>query len=143
MYTIDDHDELIELTGAPKMETGAPHPIVFSTERSLAISYWVRESEELAIIRFHRPSFHLFGPPNDEAIRGHPLAPRGLTSYRMFQVLNSSLVRHLERMNSVHPRHDPKRFQDRKHYILTFHDSTFECLARGFEAVVERIQAPG
>jgi hypothetical protein len=34
-------------------------------------------------------------------------------------------------MNSVHYRHDPERFRVLNHYILSFHDSTFECVAEG------------
>jgi hypothetical protein len=35
-------------------------------------------------------------------------------------------------MNSVHPDHDPERFRSSKHYVLSFHDSTFECVADGY-----------
>jgi hypothetical protein len=75
----------------------------------------------------------MFGPPNDEAFAGHPLSVRGLTPYGVFEVKNSSWVRRLERMNSVHPRHKPERFARLKHFIFTFHDTTFECIAEGFE----------
>jgi hypothetical protein len=82
---------------------------------------------------------HRFGPPNEDAFSGHPLANRGLRSSGAFRVDNSSLVRQLERMNSVHNRHDPKRFQILKHYIFTFHYSTFECVAESFDSRIEHV----
>jgi hypothetical protein len=36
-------------------------------------------------------------------------------------------------MNSVHPYHKPERFWELQHLIFSFHDSTFECICRGFE----------
>jgi hypothetical protein len=89
--------------------------------------------EAIAVVRFRWPSAHMFGPPNDEAFSGHPLAARGLRPYRVFEVQQSSWIRSLERMNSVHPGHNRERFlKGRRHYIFAFHDSTFECIAEGF-----------
>jgi hypothetical protein len=39
-------------------------------------------------------------------------------------------------MNSVHPYHRPEAFADLHHYVFAFHDSTFECIARGFNATL-------
>jgi hypothetical protein len=41
-------------------------------------------------------------------------------------------------MNSVHPYHDPKQFEELNHYVFTFHDSTFECVARGLEVTIRK-----
>jgi hypothetical protein len=35
-------------------------------------------------------------------------------------------------MNSVHPRHRPEHFKSYRHFVLAFHDSTFECIAEGY-----------
>ena len=35
------------------------------------------EKESVATVCFERAYAHLFGPPNDEAFSGHPLAERG------------------------------------------------------------------
>ncbi len=74
----------------------------------------------------------MFGPPNDEAFAGHPLASRGLQPYGAFEVLASSWIRQLERMNAVHRHHDPEDFAVYRHIVLAFHDSTFECIAEGY-----------
>jgi hypothetical protein len=94
------------------------------------------QGEPIAIVEFSRPRAHIFGAPNDEALEGHPLASRGLESYRIFDVKDSSWIRSLIRMNSVHPRHDPARFATLRHFIFTFHDSTFECVAQSLEVTL-------
>jgi hypothetical protein len=162
MYPVDDKDNVIEITGAPKLDPGAPCPMVLSDEHCLILSYIVFEKQPIppprpggglqvifaepsetkwAIVQFHRPWAHMFGPPGDETLSGHPLASRGLGCYAIHEVRNSSWVRQLEKMNSVHPRHNPKTYDGLKHYAFAFHDSTFECIARGFEATM--VTGPG
>ena len=93
---------------------------------------------EVAIVRFQAPYSHSFGPPNDEALADHALRSHGLKPYSWFEVLDSSLIQSLERMNSHHPQHRPERFRAYHHYIATFHDSTFECVARGLDVQLHR-----
>lgn len=90
----------------------------------------------MALIHFPGYEAYLFGPPNDEAFQGHPLASRGLHPYGAFRIDRSSWIRRLERMNAVHPYHNPERYGELKHFIFAFHDSTFECVARGFSTWV-------
>jgi hypothetical protein len=103
---------------------------------------WVRvvdissEGEPIALVEFERYKVFMFGPPNDEAFNGHPLYERGLKPYSVFEIKNSSWVRRLERMNSVHPYHKAEQFERLKHYIFAFHDSTFECVAEGFKVSI-------
>ena len=149
MYTVDSQDSVHELTGLPQSSVGAPLPWVLADEHAVVVAYICEQhgesrdgttanvvnsessSEEIAIVRFACYA-HFFGPPNDEAFRGHPLAERGLEPYGSFRVEDSSWIRHLERMNSVHPYHDRRRFAELHHYILSFHDSIFECVADSF-----------
>jgi hypothetical protein len=88
--------------------------------------------ELVALVSFDHPYAHMFGPPNDEAFEGHPLAVRGLQPYSVFEVRDSSWIRRLERMNSVHEHHLPERFAKYRHFIFAFHDTTFECVSEGF-----------
>ena len=46
--------------------------------------------------------------------------------------MDSEWIEESRKEDSVHPRFDPARFNNYKHYIITFHDSTFECIAQGF-----------
>lgn len=151
MYSVDELDTVVELLDVPQSSVGAPIPMLLSGEHFLHLAYILQknmdswdgreprvvgehsEGESCALVRFRRPYAHMFGPPNDEAFDGHPLAARGLTPYAVFEVKNSSWIRTLERMNSIHPCHNPERFANLKHFIFAFHDKTFECVADGFE----------
>jgi hypothetical protein len=149
MYQVHD-DRVIEIKDAPRPDVGAPLPAVVGHEDRLLLAYIVSApvpawdgtyvnvvspksaNEQIAIVTFERPYCHLFGPPNDEAFQGHPLAARGLEPYSVSEIAKSSWVHALERMNAVHPYHRPESFSEYHHYIFAFHDSTFECVARGF-----------
>lgn len=141
MYTVDDKDNVVSLEGLPRSDVGAPIPFVFSDEFTTIVTYIMRDAnspraDDTAFVKFHMCYAHMFGPPNEEAFRGHPLAGRGLKPFGAFRVEHSSWVRQLERMNSVHRYHKPESFDTLRHYILTFHDSTFECLAESFSVKV-------
>jgi len=152
MYQVDELDIVVGLDDCPRPDIGAPLPLVLGDDYNLVLAYLVAEPDPhwdgtyvqvvspqsegllVAVIRFHRPYAHMFGPPNDEAFTGHPLAARGLEAYSVAEVRNSSWLRRLERMNSVHHNHDRAQFMDsRRHFIWAFHDSTFECIAHGFD----------
>ncbi len=154
MYQVDDRDRVVELKDFPQSSVGAPCPLVLSDEYVTVVAFYLHtvepswdgttprsigpdtSGEEVAIVRFEPSHAILFGPPNDEAFSGHPLAKRGLEPYSAVVVENSSWVRGLERMNAVHRNHRPETFNKHRHFILSFHDSVFECVADGF--TVER-----
>jgi hypothetical protein len=156
MYTIDKQDKLAEITDLPESCSGAPLPTVVADEAGVTLVYFINEphpdfdgrnprstahaakDDPIAIIRFTSPSAHYLGPPNDEALNGHPLYARGLRSYSVYEVLHSSWLRTLEQMNAVHPNHTPGLFSSRRHFIFTFHDSTFECVAEGYTCEITR-----
>lgn len=139
MYTVDELDTVRKLE-LPEMDPNAPFPRVVADEDETRLSYglhpgdWDAPEWRRVEITFQGgPQYVYFGGPNDEALGGHPLYGRGLEPYDVFEVLNSSWIRSMECMNSAHPHHDPSRFQRLRHYIFTFHDSTFECIAEGFK----------
>lgn len=150
MYTVDERDRVVELKNVPQSDVGAPCPLVLASEGKVIVVYLVSNppegwdgttvtvvgpdtpGEPAAIVRFNMVTASMFGPPNDEAFAGHPLASRGLRPYGAFEVLDSSWVRRLERMNAVHPLHRPESYSTCRHLVLTFHDSVFECVADGY-----------
>ncbi len=67
-----------------------------------------------------------FGYPNDEVLSGHALYGRGLDFYQAHLVHNSEWIEEIDRINSVHPNFRPVEAQ---HYLLAFHDETFEVIA--------------
>jgi hypothetical protein len=127
MYNVDHSDRVKELVGVPQSSIGAPLPLVIAGEHTVLLVYYldgveanwngetvrvlrpIDEGELLAIVSFRTCYAHMFGPPNDEAFEGHPLASRGLRPYGAYEVEDSSWIRRLERMNSTHRNHDPER----------------------------------
>jgi hypothetical protein len=151
VYEVDDRDTVVELHDVPKPDVGAPLPHIVCSEGLVVLAYLVSEPDPswdgkyttsvgpgsddrlVAIVQFRLAKAHMFGPPNDESFAGHPLAARGLTPYAVFEVHQSSWLRRLENMNSVHRLHDKERFLARwHHFVFGFHDSTFECIAERF-----------
>ena len=151
MYEVDERDRVVELENVPQSSVGAPIPCVLADEHRVVLAYYMQDhvpewdrktvravgptggDEGVALVRFNFCRVHMFGPPNDEAFAGHPLAARGLSPYAAFRVEESSWIRRLERMNSVHRHHRPETFWSLLHLIFAFHDSTFECVCRGFD----------
>ena len=150
MYSVDHKDTLVEITTVPQSSIGAPCPMILVGEGHLHLAYYLQntpagwdgttvkvlsehsDGEPVALVSFTYPYAHMFGPPNDEAFEGHPLESRGLRPYAVFEILKSSWIRQLERMNSVHEHYDPQRYSEYRHFVFAFHDTTFECVAEDF-----------
>jgi hypothetical protein len=92
----------------------------------------------VAIVCFENPYAHYFGPPNDEAFSGHPLYAKGLKPYSVSKIENSEWIEELETMNSIHPHHRPGMNERYSHFIFAFHDTTFECVAKGFTVNIQK-----
>jgi hypothetical protein len=158
MYSVSDSDRPRLVPSAPQSSVGAPCPVVLAEEHVLRLSYYL-ESERLtpewlaapvrpprpnwsddlcAVVTFERAYAHMFGPPNDEAFSGHPLAARGLEPHSVFEIEHSSWLRGLMQMNSVHRYHRVDRFSALRHWVFSFHDSTFECIALSYSIGLAR-----
>jgi len=150
MYPVNT-DRVVELADVPQSSVGAPLPRIVADEHMCLVGFYLEDrdpnwdgssvrvidaatsDEPVAVVTFPRFWATMFGPPNDEAFAGHPLRNRGLRPYGAYEVLDSSWIHQLERMNSVHPHHRRERFLELRHFILSFHDSTFECVAPRYE----------
>ncbi|WP_371502683.1 hypothetical protein OG871_36375 [Kitasatospora sp. NBC_00374] len=130
-------------------DVGAPMPHLFSSGHRTFVLFrphqptpgwdgtWSRPVDTtdparvgLSVIEFVLTYSVRFGGPNDEALHGHPLSDRGLEPYRAHEVHNSSWITEAERINSVHSGHLGGWHRRMRHYVLTFHDQTLECLAK-------------
>jgi hypothetical protein len=142
MYAVDGRDVLVRDDAIPACDPGAPLPVVVADDLGVTVAYFAPSNvnwntarpedvgdEEVVVLRFRQVHSLMFGAPNDEALHGHPLADHGLKPYAAYRVSDSSWVRRLEQMNRVHHEHRPEIFSRLKHFILTFHDTTFECVA--------------
>lgn len=135
--------QVIELPGVFKMDTGAPMPLVISNDNRLTIMFHLDEPghnvaepadlvQQLAIMRFDGCIQYSFGAPNNETLYGHPYYRLGLRSYGFYEVQNSDWITRVKNIQKVHPYYNESSWQDAKHYIITFHDNTLECIANGF-----------
>ena len=132
MYTVEQRNQVRELTDVPFPAAGAPNPLVLADESTLVVAYLSVTAACLVVFKQCYASH--FGLPNEGAFTSHPLAEQGLPPYGAFEVENSSWVRGLATRNLSHPRHDPQVFQRLRHWVWTFEDSVLECAALSYAA---------
>lgn len=137
MYFSNGDERLRPLAPAvPSADVGAPLPAALASDQDALLAYFggldvedEHGADAVVVVRFVGSHAMYVGMPNDEAISGHPLAPRGLRPYEFVEVLNSGWTQELERRNRVHEHHEPAVYAALRHFALPFHDSTFECVA--------------
>jgi len=126
----------------------APMPKIISNDNSLYLIFYLPEEingeisqlkvrnsildKGITVVKFEGSLSYKFGSPNDETLIGHPLYKEGLEACGGFYVNDSSWILELEKINSVHPYHNSEMYKGLKHYILSFKDNTFECIAREY-----------
>lgn len=130
---------------------GAPLPFLLQNDRKTFLTFYIREVDpnwdgtyvnivdpkstkkvKLALVEFKCCSSTKLGAPNDEVHEGHPLNGKGLDSYTAQIVKNSSWLKEIQAINSVHSCYNEKSWESLNHYVFWFHDSTFECIAESF-----------
>jgi hypothetical protein len=121
-------------------EAGVSAPVLLQNDYSAIMTFSAvtigsdgsRTKTGTAIIELDRCQWTTFGYPNDEAIAGHPLYGRGLCAYGIFEVHDSHWVRRMFEQNKVSfPNTKPWSV---RHFLFSFHDSTFECICHGIKA---------
>ena len=140
--------EVCQLSLKYPIDIGAPTPKILASEHFLLLFYFVGEQDGLSeiikqrdvvsdrgvgIIRFNRYLNFKFGSPNSEVLNGHPYFKFGLRAHMFYEIQNSDWIEEIIKINSVHPRHEKWLFDDYFHYVLTFQDSMFECIAQSYE----------
>lgn len=99
-------------------ETGAPLPTVLQWEHEAHVAFYTKGCQHVGLIIFEDCVASTFGPPGEE---GHTLEGAGWEAYTALQVINSVWLKKMVGPASGH-----------LHYVLPFHDTTFECIARSF-----------
>lgn len=144
MYAIDELDRVLERFDVPQACTGVPRAAVLSDESNVSVAYatqkgWNDPSRTLtqyAIITFVDYCSYMFGQPDEKAFTGHPLYPRGLEPYSFSEIIGSSWIRQLMKIDQTNPYHTEEFYEGCRHFILAFKNSTFECVARGYSYVL-------
>lgn len=139
--------ELIEIKGLFEMDFGSPSPTILSNDNNLFIAFYADKQSSLAIpherntiydtgifaLKFKFFLKYTFGMPGDETMHGHPYSKLGMEPYSFYELRNSDFIKSLQDIAKIHPYYDPEKWKLYKHFILTFHDNMFECIAQGFE----------
>ena len=125
--------------------------LLFQTEESCFLTFNALkpvgsgsfEPVGIALIEFKGCIITQFGYPNDEAYQGHPLFAKiqslGKEATSIHEVHHSRWLRQLVEQNrKSFPEGTP--WEDSRHFIIEFHDSSFECLAESFHT--ELIEGP-
>ena len=145
--------ELFEIKGLFEMDCGSPSPMVISNDNELFVAFYANRQTDtvephernmvydtgIFALKFRLYLKYTFGLPSNETIEGHPYYKLGMKSFAFYELKDSDLIKQLESIEKVHPYYTPSKWIDYKHYILTFHDNMFECVAKGFEIREENV----
>jgi hypothetical protein len=127
-------------------DADTPRPVLLSSLRTFAVFYLSardpvtgranprrpgpRADPGIGVVEFKRMTSLKIGSPGGEGLRGHPLWGSGLESCRAHEVENSSWITELMDADRGHERFDESLWSGRRHFLLTFHDETLECVAK-------------
>lgn len=84
----------------------------------------------IGVVEFKRMTSVKIGSPNDEVLRGHPLWGSGLEFCSAHEVKNSPWITELMQVDRAGEHFDESRWTGRRHFVLTFHDESLECIAK-------------
>jgi len=145
-FSRNDQMRLTEIRDLFEIDNGAPCPLLLSADGIVRLIFYgnaingqrfkqrdVLNDIGIIELRFTSCSFQSFSPPNDEALNGHPYYNIGLSSCGFFEVLNSDLIKKIESYNRFHQRNNPNSYRNSHHYVITFKETVFECVADDFE----------
>jgi hypothetical protein len=139
LETPQQEDQVVLLDSVPHPAEDAGEPFIVASDRRVILSYPIAESDferfgpfdpdddPFCAVLFPDTVFHRLGPPGDGDLEIHPLASQGLTSYSVHEVMNSSLAAELAAVASTGPA--------LRHFLITFQQSTFECVASDYTVV--------
>ena len=133
-------DEIVELELGVTPEAAVSGAVCLQTENETFLTFNamrrtarlhstgkpMMEDAGTVVVEFKRCLVSRFGYPNDEARFGIPQYKQ--ESYGIYEVRNSTWIKDIVRMNRYQFPNTKDNYVA-KHYLFTFHDSTFECLA--------------
>jgi hypothetical protein len=121
---------------------GAPQPFVVSSEQRTLVGFvaampggGAKDPRIVNVAELVACTSFKFGFPNDEVMDGHPLFDVGLEYYQLHEVENSSWLRELRAIEAVHDCAPAVPFENDRHFVLTFQDSTLEAIATDIRCI--------
>lgn len=144
---------MIKLLDDISIDPGASSPRIICSDDILFILFYTKEEitedhiepkgrntfqqSQISIIRFDHYFSHKYGLPNDETFHHHTLYSKGLKFYRGQYARDSHWLKETIKTMSSHPYFDKSSIEGLKHYIFSFKEGTFECLATGYEIAIK------
>jgi hypothetical protein len=132
-------DVVVLLDSVPHPAVDAAEPFIVASDRRVILAYPIAESDferfgpfdpdddPFCAVLFPDTVFHRLGPPGERDLEIHPLASQGLAAYSVHEVINSSLADELSAVALPG--------LARRHFVITFQESTFECVASDYTVV--------
>lgn len=136
--------KLKEINNAFDIDGGAPEPIVLSNDDKLFLGFYGNKYEAMqeqiensntVTVKFSGYIKYTFGIPTNETLHGHRYYSLGLRSYGFYELENSDLIGEIIKIERIHTNFDREKWKKYKHYIISFHDNLFECVAKDFEVL--------
>jgi hypothetical protein len=137
--SLQQEDQVVLLDSVPHPAADAAEPFIVASGRRVILAYPIAEADferfgpfdpdddPFCTVLFPDAAFHRLGPPGDVDLEIHPLAIQGLLGYSAHEVVNSSLAAEIAAVGSAVPA--------LRHFVITFQDSTFECVASDYTVV--------
>lgn len=111
-------------------DTGAPMPVIVSTDRRTLFACHLLEGDEVVVAEFVRCTSVRKGLPNDEVVHGLPYAA-GLDLYGVNVIHGSRWLFELQQIESVHQRSAGHPiFSEQRHFFLGLKDTSLEAIAK-------------
>ncbi|NIF53886.1 hypothetical protein [Burkholderia sp. Ax-1724] len=139
-------DQVVLLDSAPHPAADADEPFLVASDRRVILTYPIAEEDferfgpfdpgddPFCAVLFPDAIFHRLGPPGDGDLDVHPLAAQGLSSYSVHEVVNSSLCAEIAAVQ-VGATPGDAGTPARRHFVVTFGASTFECVASDYTVI--------
>ena len=132
-------DHVVLLDSVPQPAADAAEPFIVASARRVILAYPIAQADferfgpfdpdddPYCTVLFPDAVFHRLGPPGEVDLEIHPLASQGLTGWAVHEVMNSSLAAEISAVESPIPA--------QRHFVITFNESTFECVASDYTVV--------
>ncbi|EEA00238.1 conserved hypothetical protein [Burkholderia sp. H160] len=142
-------DLVVLLDSAPRPAADAAEPFIVASDGRVIVTYPIAESDferfgpfdpdddPFCAVLFADAVFHRLGPPGDADLAIHPLAAQGLSGYTVHEVVNSSLCAEIAMVATGSMAIAPAApaAPARRHFVITFQASTFECVASDYTVI--------
>lgn len=129
-------ESLIKLDLAATWASGAPEPFVLAGEHRLRVLFDAEVGQAqgvIAVLRVDGQVAVTFGFPHEDCSNGHRLATLGFEMESAFEVVNSTWIDDLKRMEAGGWQPNSAWLANQRHYIFSFRDRVLEFVAPTFQ----------